>query len=181
MKFIQTAIPEVVIIEPKVFGDSRGYFFESYNQQWFEAAIGKIDWLQDNESKSVHGVLRGLHFQRQPYAQTKLVRCILGKVLDVAVDIRRNSPTFGHHVAIELSADNKRQLFIPKGFAHGFVVTSETAEFLYKTTDYWYPEHERSLLWCDPSVGVQWPLQGEPRLAGKDATALLLKDAECFE
>ena len=156
MKFIQTAIPEVVIIEPKVFGDSRGYFFESYNQQWFEAAIGKIDWLQDNESKSVHGVLRGLHFQRQPYAQTKLVRCILGKVLDVAVDIRRNSPTFGHHVAIELSADNKRQLFIPKGFAHGFSVLSKQAEVLYKCDEFYNKGSEGGINFNDPALSIDW-------------------------
>ena len=169
MKFIQTAIPEVVIIEPKVFGDSRGYFFESYNQQWFEAAIGKIDWLQDNESKSVHGVLRGLHFQRQPYAQTKLVRCILGKVLDVAVDIRRNSPTFGHHVAIELSADNKRQLFIPKGFAHGFVVLSDEAVFAYKVDQWYTPTHDDGIKWDDPTLKIDWHLPAEQLLlSGKD-------------
>lgn len=177
----QTALPEVLILEPKVFGDDRGFFFESFNQRDFQQATGlNVNFVQDNHSKSSQGVLRGLHYQIQ-HPQGKLVRVTQGSVFDVAVDMRRSSPNFGKWMGVELSADNKRQLWVPPGFAHGFVVTSETAEFLYKTTDYWYPEHERSLLWCDPSVGVQWPLQGEPRLAGKDAAAILLKDAECFE
>ena len=176
-----TALPEVLILEPKVFGDDRGFFFESFNQRDFQQATGlDVNFVQDNHSKSSQGVLRGLHYQIQ-HPQGKLVRVTQGVVFDVAVDLRRSSPNFGKWVGVELSADNKRQLWVPLGFAHGFVVTSETAEFLYKTTDYWYPEHERSLLGCDPSVGVQWPLQGESRLAGKDATAFLLKDAECFE
>ena len=176
-----TALPEVLILEPKVFGDDRGFFFESFNQRDFQQATGlNVNFVQDNHSKSSQGVLRGLHYQIQ-HPQGKLVRVAQGAVFDVVVDLRRSSPNFGLWVGVELSADNKRQLWVPPGFAHGFVVTSESAEFLYKTTDYWYPEHERSLLWCDPTVGVQWPLECEPRLAGKDATAILLKDAECFE
>ncbi len=176
----KTDLPEVLILEPKVFGDDRGFFFESSNQRDFQQATGlKVNFVQDNHSKSCQGVLRGLHYQIQ-YPQGKLVRVTQGAVFDVAVDLRRSSANFGKWVGVELSADNKRQLWVPPGFAHGFVVTSESAEFLYKTTDYWYPDHERSLLWCDPVIGIQWPLQGEPRLAGKDAMAVLLKDAECF-
>lgn len=175
-----TALPEVLILEPKVFGDDRGFFFESFNQREFQRVTGlNVNFVQDNHSKSSQGVLRGLHYQIQ-HSQGKLVRVTQGVVFDVAVDLRRSSHNFAQWVGVELSADNKRQLWVPPGFAHGFVVTSESAEFLYKTTDYWYPEHERSLLWCDPVVGIEWPLQGEPRLAGKDAMAVLLKDAECF-
>lgn len=176
-----TALSEVLILEPKVFGDDRGFFFESFNQRDFQQATGlDVRFVQDNHSKSSQGVLRGLHYQIQR-PQGKLVRVTQGAVFDVVVDIRRSSPNFGQWVGIELTSDNKRQLWVPSGFAHGFLVTSESAEFLYKTTDYWCPEHERSLLWCDPTVGVQWPLQGEPRLASKDAIAILLKDAECFD
>lgn len=177
----QTALPEVMILEPKVFGDDRGFFFESFNQRDFQQAIGlDVSFVQDNHSKSSHGVLRGLHYQIQ-HPQGKLVRVMHGKVFDVAVDLRRSSPNFGKWVGVELSADNKRQLWIPPGFAHGFVVVSEFAEFLYKTTDYWYPEHERSLLWCDPTVGVQWPLSMEPKLAAKDAAGKVLGEADVFE
>ncbi len=177
---IKTDLPEVLILEPKVFGDERGFFFESFNQRDFQQAIGlEVNFVQDNHSKSSQGVLRGLHYQIQ-HPQVKLVRVTQGAVFDVAVDLRRSSANFGKWVGVELSADNKRQLWVPPGFAHGFVVTSESAEFLYKTTDYWYPEHERSLLWRDPVVGIQWPFKGEPRLAGKDAMAVLLSDAECF-
>ena len=176
----KTNLPEVLILEPKVFGDDRGFFFESFNQKDFQQATGlDVKFVQDNHSKSSQGVLRGLHYQIQ-HAQGKLVRVTQGAVFDVAVDLRRSSPNFGKWVGVELSADNKRQLWVPPGFAHGFVVTSETAEFLYKTTDYWYPEHERSLLWCDPTVGVQWPSAGAPKLAAKDAAAVLLTDAELF-
>ena len=177
----QTALPEVLILEPKIFGDDRGFFFESFNQRDFQQATGlNVNFVQDNHSKSSQGVLRGLHYQIQ-HPQGKLVRVTQGSVFDVAVDMRRSSPNFGKWMGVELSADNKRQLWVPPGFAHGFVVTSESAEFLYKTTEYWYPEYERSLLWCEPSVGIQWPLEGAPKLAGKDAAAILLKDAECFE
>lgn len=176
----KTNLPEVLILEPKVFGDDRGFFFESFNQKDFQQATGlDVNFVQDNHSKSSQGVLRGLHYQIQ-HAQGKLVRVTQGAVFDVAVDLRRSSTNFGKWVGVELSADNKRQLWVPPGFAHGFVVTSETAEFLYKTTDYWYPEHERSLLWCDPTVGVQWPSAGAPKLAAKDAAAVLLTDAELF-
>ena len=175
-----TALPEVLILEPKVFGDDRGFFFESFNQRDFQQATGlAVDFVQDNHSKSTQGVLRGLHYQVL-HPQGKLVRVTQGSVFDVAVDMRRSSPHFGQWVGVELSADNKRQMWIPPGFAHGFLVTSESAEFLYKTTDYWYPEHERSLLWCDPMVGVQWPLQGQPNLAAKDAVGKVLTQAEAF-
>jgi dTDP-4-dehydrorhamnose 3,5-epimerase len=175
-----TDLPEVLILEPKVFGDDRGFFFESFNQKDFQQATGlDVNFVQDNHSKSTQGVLRGLHYQIQ-HAQGKLVRVTKGTVFDVAVDLRRSSPNFGNWVGVELSADNKRQLWVPPGFAHGFVVTSETAEFLYKTTDYWYPEHERSLLWCDPTVGIQWPSMGEPKLAAKDAVGKVLTEADYF-
>ena len=177
---IATALPEVLILEPKVFGDERGFFFESFIQRDFEQATGlDVQFVQDNHRRSAHGVLRGLHYQIQ-HPQGKLVRVTQGTVFDVAVDLRRSSPNFGKWVGVELSAENKRQLWIPPGFAHGFVVTSDAAEFLYKTTDYWFPEYERSLLWNDPDVGVQWPLQGEPRLAAKDAAGARLGDAEVF-
>lgn len=178
---IPTEIPEVLILEPKVFGDERGFFFESFNQRDFAAATGlDAQFVQDNHSRSVHGVLRGLHYQIQ-HPQGKLVRVVQGAVFDVAVDLRRSSPNFGKWCGVELSAENKRQLWIPPGFAHGFVVTSETAEFLYKTTDYWYPEYERSLLWNDPAVGVIWPVVGDPMLAAKDAAGKSLAEAETFE
>ncbi|MFM7343197.1 MAG: dTDP-4-dehydrorhamnose 3,5-epimerase [Betaproteobacteria bacterium] len=174
------ALPEVLILEPKVFGDDRGFFFESFNQRDFQQAAGlNVHFVQDNHSKSSQGVLRGLHYQIQ-HPQGKLVRVTQGAVFDVAVDLRRSSPNFGKWVGVELSADNKRQLWVPPGFAHGFVVISELAEFLYKTTDYWYPEHERSLLWCDPTVGVQWPVDGEPKLAAKDTAGKVLAEADCF-
>lgn len=176
-----TVLPEVLILEPKVFGDDRGFFFESFNERDFKQATGlDVCFVQDNHSKSSQGVLRGLHYQIQ-HPQGKLVRVTQGDVFDVAVDLRRSSPNFGKWVGVELSASNKRQLWIPPGFAHGFVVTSEAAEFLYKTTDYWYPEHERSLLWCDTTVGVQWPLDGEPKLAAKDAAGMVLAQADSFE
>jgi dTDP-4-dehydrorhamnose 3,5-epimerase len=174
------AIPDVILLTPKVFGDDRGFFFESFNQKAFEAATGRsVNFVQDNHSRSVKGVLRGLHYQiKQP--QGKLVRVIQGEVFDVAVDLRKSSATFGQWVGVHLSADNKQQVWVPEGFAHGFIVLSESAEFLYKTTDYYAPEHERSLLWSDPALGIDWPLQGEPTLAAKDAIAKCLADAEVF-
>ncbi|MDP3651359.1 MAG: dTDP-4-dehydrorhamnose 3,5-epimerase [Rhodoferax sp.] len=176
-----TVLPEVLILEPKVFGDARGFFFESFNQRDFAQATGlNVPFVQDNHSRSVKGVLRGLHYQIQ-HPQGKLVRVTQGEVFDVAVDLRRSSPNFGKWVGVTLSAENHRQLWVPPGFAHGFVVTSEAAEFLYKTTDYWYPEYERSLRWNDPIVGVQWPIQGaEPLLARKDAAGSGLNVAEAF-
>jgi dTDP-4-dehydrorhamnose 3,5-epimerase len=176
-----TALPGVLILEPQVFGDARGFFFESFNARDFARCSGlQVQFVQDNHSKSAKGVLRGLHYQIQ-HAQGKLVRVTHGEVFDVAVDLRRSSPHFGHWVGVQLSADNHRQLWVPPGFAHGFAVTSESAEFLYKTTDYWYPEHERSLLWNDPTVAVQWPLQSTPQLAAKDAAGKLLAEADVFE
>lgn len=180
MKITPTAIPEVLVIEPKVFGDERGFFFESFNQAKFEAAIGRqVNFVQDNHSKSAKNVLRGLHYQiQQP--QGKLVRVVQGEVFDVAVDIRKSSPTFGKWVGEILSADNKKQLWVPEGFAHGFVVLSDTAEFLYKTTDYYAPEYERSILWDDPAIAVKWPILGEPILSIKDQQAKTLAIAEHF-
>jgi dTDP-4-dehydrorhamnose 3,5-epimerase len=175
-----TAIPDVLILEPKVFGDDRGFFFESFNARDFAQATGvDVQFVQDNHSKSAQGVLRGLHYQIQ-HAQGKLVRVVQGSVFDVAVDLRKSSPTFGHWVGVELSAENHRQLWVPPGFAHGFVVLTESAEFLYKTTDYWYPEHERSLLWNDPAIGIDWPIDFEPQLAAKDLAGKLLAQAEVF-
>lgn len=174
-----TLLEGVLLLEPKVFGDDRGFFFESFNQRDFAQATGlDVQFVQDNHSKSSKGVLRGLHYQIQ-HPQGKLVRVTQGEVFDVAVDLRKHSPTFGKSYSTTLSADNKRQLWIPPGFAHGFLVTSDSAEFLYKTTDYWYPEFERSLLWSDPALGIEWPLgQGErPLLAGKDDTASRLSQA----
>ena len=180
MKAPPTAIKDLLIIEPKVFGDDRGFFFESYNQRKFTELIGReVTFVQDNHSRSVKNVLRGLHYQIQ-HPQGKLVRAVQGTVLDIAVDIRKSSPTFGQHVAVELSAENKRMLWIPEGFAHGFVVLSDTAEFLYKTTDYWFPEHERSILWNDPVLAIDWKLQSAPALSAKDAQGKLFKDAEHF-
>ncbi|MCX4176116.1 MULTISPECIES: dTDP-4-dehydrorhamnose 3,5-epimerase [Paraburkholderia] len=178
---IPTSLPGVLILEPKVFGDDRGFFFESFNARAFEQATGlKREFVQDNHSRSSAGVLRGLHYQIQ-HAQGKLVRVVAGEVFDVAVDIRKSSPTFGQWVGVVLSAANKRQLWVPEGFAHGFVVTSESAEFLYKTTDYWYPEHERSILWNDPEIGIEWPIDGNPIVAPKDAAGALLRDTELFD
>ena len=180
MKAIQTAIPGLLIIEPEVFGDDRGFFFESFNRRKFAELIGRdVDFVQDNHSRSVKNVLRGLHYQAQ-HPQGKLVRVVQGAVLDVAVDIRKSLPTFGQHVAVELSAENKRILWIPEGFAHGFVVLSDTAEFLYKTTDYWYPEHERSIRWNDPTLKIDWQLHTTPSLSGKDAQGKTLAESECF-
>jgi len=180
LKLIQTAIPDVLIIEPKVFGDQRGFFYESFNRRQFASLIGRdLDFVQDNHSRSEKNVLRGLHFQIQQ-AQGKLVRVIQGAVFDVAVDIRKSSPTFGQHVAIELSAENQRMLWVPEGFAHGFLVTSATAEFLYKTTDYYAPEFERSIAWNDPALAIAWPIEGAPSLSAKDQQAPLLADVTCF-
>ena len=180
MKIIPTVIPDVLIIEPKVFGDERGFFFESFNQTKFETAIGrKVDFVQDNHSRSAKGVLRGLHYQiQQP--QGKLVRVTSGAVFDVAVDIRKSSPTFGQWAGVELNAENHRQLWVPAGFAHGFVVLSDTADFLYKTTDYYAPEFERTIMWNDPVIDIVWPIGAKPRLSGKDQQGTLLSDAECF-
>lgn len=175
-----TAIPDVLVLEPRVFGDARGFFYESFNQRDFAQATGlDVTFVQDNHSKSAQGVLRGLHYQVE-HAQGKLVRVVQGEVLDVAVDLRRSSPTFGRWVGERLSADNKKQMWVPPGFAHGFVVLSETAEFLYKTTDYWYPEYERSLLWSDPALGIDWQLTAAPLLAAKDAAAPVLAQAEVY-
>lgn len=181
MNATQTAIPDVIILEPAVFGDDRGFFFESFNERKFrELTKVTLPFVQDNHSKSSKHVLRGLHYQiRQP--QGKLVRVISGTVFDVAVDLRKSSPTFGQWVGVELSGENKRQLWVPPGFAHGFVVTSDSAEFLYKTTDYWAPEHERALRWDDPAVGIDWPLDDcAPQLSAKDSQASLLSEAETF-
>lgn len=176
-----TTLPEVKIIEPKVFGDARGFFYESFNGREFAQKIeANVEFVQDNHSRSVRGVLRGLHYQIE-HAQGKLVRVVEGEVFDVAVDIRRSSPNFGKWVGVHLSADNHRQLWVPPGFAHGFVVLSESAQFLYKTTDYWFPEHERSIVWDDPEIGIEWPIGFEPTLAAKDAAGKRLAEAECFE
>ncbi|MGY1920577.1 dTDP-4-dehydrorhamnose 3,5-epimerase [Pseudomonas tolaasii] len=180
MKATPLAISDVVLFEPKVFGDDRGFFFESFNDAQFSAAVGKeVTFVQDNHSRSVKNVLRGLHYQiQQP--QGKLVRVVAGEVFDVVVDIRKSSPTFGQWVGEVLSAENKRQLWVPEGFAHGFVVLSESAEFLYKTTDYYAPTHERCIAWNDPALGIKWPVVGEPALSGKDQQGKLLSDAEVF-
>ncbi len=180
MKAIPLAISDVMLIEPKVFGDERGFFFESFNQAQFEEAIGKpVQFVQDNHSRSVKNVLRGLHYQiQQP--QGKLVRVVQGEVFDVAVDLRKSSKTFGQWVGEVLSADNKRQLWVPEGFAHGFVVLSDTAEFLYKTTDYYAPAHERCILWNDPTLRIQWPDGIQPILSAKDAQGKAFTEAEVF-
>ena len=181
MKAIPTTIPDVLILEPKVFGDSRGFFFESYNHNSFQEATGlNVHFVQDNHSKSSRHVLRGLHYQIQQ-AQGKLVRVVEGEVFDVAVDLRRLSPTFGQWVGEILSADNKRQMWIPPGFAHGFVVLSDTAEFLYKTTDYYAPQFERCILWNDTTLGIRWPVDGEPQLSAKDIAGLPFAQSEYFE
>ena len=180
MKATPLAIPDVILLEPKVFGDERGFFFESFNQAKFEAAIGRpVTFVQDNHSRSAKNVLRGLHYQiGQP--QGKLVRVVQGEVFDVAVDIRKSSPTFGQWVGEILSAENNHQMWVPEGFAHGFVVLSETAEFLYKTTDYYAPEHERCIAWNDPAIAIQWPHVGVPALSAKDQQGKALADAEHF-
>tara|TARA_B110000444_G_C18647963_1_gene504660 strand:+ start:36 stop:587 length:552 start_codon:yes stop_codon:yes gene_type:complete len=179
-KISSTSLSEVIILEPQVFGDDRGLFFESFNQYDFNQATGlDVKFVQDNHSKSSKGVIRGLHYQIQ-HPQGKLVRVTQGSVFDVAVDLRRSSPNFGKWVGTELSAENKRQLWVPPGFAHGFLVTSESAEFLYKTTDYWYPEHERTLLWCDKTMGIHWPLDGEHNLSEKDSNGKILAEADLF-
>lgn len=181
MKIIDTKIPEVKIIEPKVFGDERGFFFESFNQKQFEAAIGyQVNFVQDNHSKSTKGVLRGLHYQLPPHAQGKLVRCVVGEVFDVAVDIRKNSPTLGQWIGVHLSAENKRQLWIPEGFAHGFVTLSETAEFLYKTTNFYAPQSEGSILWNDPQLGIEWPIESNLSLSKKDQESTTFSAATKF-
>jgi dTDP-4-dehydrorhamnose 3,5-epimerase len=177
MRATPTTIPEVIILEPKVFGDDRGFFFESFNRQAFRDATGlDVDFVQDNHSKSARNVLRGLHYQLPPKTQGKLVRVVQGEVFDVAVDIRKGSKTYGQWVGEILSAENKRQLWIPAGFAHGFMVLSETAEFLYKTTDYYAPQFERCIVWSDSSLAIAWPLEGSlPSLSGKDAKETLHK------
>jgi dTDP-4-dehydrorhamnose 3,5-epimerase len=181
MQVTPTAIPDVLILEPKVFGDDRGFFFESFNAKAFEQATGlKREFVQDNHSKSAKNVLRGLHYQIQN-PQGKLVRVTQGEVFDVAVDLRKSSETFGQWVGVHLSAENKKQLWVPEGFAHGFLVLSEAAEFLYKTTDYYAPEYERSLLWNDPELGIKWPIDGEPKLAAKDVAGILLANADLFK
>ena len=180
MKATRLAIPDVILLEPKVFGDDRGFFFESYNRAAFKEATGlDPDFVQDNHSRSVKGVLRGLHYQLPPKAQGKLVRVVAGEVFDVAVDIRKGSPTFGKWVVEILSAQNKRQMWIPPGFAHGFLTLSETAEFLYKTTDYYSSEHERCIAWNDLEIGIAWPpIDGVPQLSGKDAYGVALDSAD---
>jgi dTDP-4-dehydrorhamnose 3,5-epimerase len=181
MNVIPTAIPDVLLIEPKIFGDERGFFFESFNARAFEQATGlKREFIQDNHSKSAKNVLRGLHYQVPPKVQGKLVRVVQGEVFDVAVDLRKSSNTFGKWVGQKISAEKKQQIWIPPGFAHGFLTLSKTAEFLYKTTDYYSPEHERSLLWSDPVIGIEWPLDGTPILAAKDAMAKRFAEAEYF-
>ena len=180
MKVIRTSIPEVLIFEPQVFGDTRGFLLESWNARRFCDAVGSnISFVQDNHSRSRRGVLRGLHYQiMQP--QGKLVRVATGRVFDAAVDLRKSSPTFGRWAGAELSGDNHRQLWIPAGFAHGFLVLSDSADFLYKTTDYYAPQHERSVLWNDPAIGIDWPTDGEPTLSAKDKAGVLLRDAPVF-
>ena len=178
MQVIKTALEGVLIIEPRIFKDARGYFFESYNKKAFDEAIGhKVDFVQDNESMSTHGVMRGLHFQRPPYTQAKLVRCVRGRVLDVAVDIRKGSPTYGRHVAVELSEDNHRQFFVPRGFAHGFAVLSDVAVFQYKCDNYYAPEADGGISIADESLGIDWQLDpSEALLSDKDMRHPLLKD-----
>ncbi len=181
MQVTSTSLPEVLIVEPKVFGDERGFFFESFNRKLFAEKAGlTTDFVQDNHSRSAKGVLRGLHYQIQ-HPQGKLVRVVRGSVFDVAVDIRKCSPNFGRWVGTELSEKNHRQLWVPPGFAHGFLVLSESADFLYKTTDYWRPEHERSIRWNDPTIGIDWPLDDEPTLSAKDAQGKQIAEAEVFE
>lgn len=182
MKVTRTSIPDVLVIEPKVFGDARGFFYESFNGKAFDEAVGRhVEFVQDNHSRSVKGVLRGLHYQIQQ-AQGKLVRVVRGAVFDVAVDIRKSSPTFGQWVGVELTEENHKQLWVPEGFAHGFVVVSESADFLYKTTDYYAPAHERAILWDDPGLGIRWPDLGvRPTLSAKDQAGLSLEKAQLFD
>ncbi len=180
MNVIHTAVPEVLIVEPKVFADARGFFYESFNRKFMQTAGIAGDFVQDNHSRSARNVLRGLHYQiKQP--QGKLVRVLLGEVFDVAVDIRKSSLTFGKWVGFNLSAENKRMLWIPQGFAHGFLVLSEFAEVLYKTTDYWAPQFERTIIWNDPRLAIEWPVQGEPQLSAKDSEGVAFNEAEIFE
>lgn len=181
MQVTATAIPEVLILQPKVYGDSRGFFYESFNQKQFNQATGlDVSFVQDNHSRSSKNVLRGLHYQiQQP--QGKLVRVVSGAVFDVAVDLRKSSKTFGHWVGVELSEDNARQIWIPEGFAHGFLVLSESADFLYKTTDYYAPQYERGILWNDPILGIDWPISVDPSLSSKDINARYFESAEVFE
>ena len=180
MNIIHTAIPDVLIVEPQVFGDERGFFFESFNKQSWQKETGlTTEFVQENHSRSGKNVLRGLHYQIQQ-AQGKLVRVIAGEVFDVVVDIRKSSPTFGHWTGIHLSAENKKLFWVPAGFAHGFLVLSEVAEFLYMTTDYYAPQHERAILWNDSELAIDWPLEGEPLLSDKDREARSFKDAELF-
>lgn len=179
MNVIQTDIPEVVIVEPRVFGDHRGYFFESFSQKDFDSQVREVRFVQDNESKSCYGVLRGLHFQKPPYSQSKLVRVVKGAVLDVAVDIRKGSPTFGKHVAVELTEDNHRQLFIPRGFAHGFVVLTDEVIFQYKCDDFYAPQSEGAIAWDDPDMGIDWRIPAsDVILSDKDKAHPRLKDAD---
>ncbi len=182
MNFIETAIPGVWIIEPKVWGDSRGYFVETFKQKVFDEKVGKVNFIQDNESKSSFGVLRGLHYQLGEFAQAKLVRVIQGSVIDVAVDIRKSSPTFGKHVAVELTGENKRQLFVPRGFAHGFIVTSPEATFVYKVDNDYAPQHEKCIIFNDPALGINWGLvASDIKMSAKDLEGVLLKNAEIFD
>ena len=181
MKLVETGLPGVLIIEPKVFGDERGFFYESFNRRWFLEKTGiSADFVQDNHSRSARNVLRGLHYQIQ-HAQGKLVRVSAGEVFDVVVDIRKSSPSFGRHAEFTISAENKRIVWVPPGFAHGFLVLSDFAEFLYKTTDYWFPEFERTIAWNDPDLEIPWPLADEPQLSAKDKVGTRLKDAEVYD
>ena len=179
MRVTPLALPEVLLVEPRVFGDDRGFFYESFNERTFAEAGIRATFVQDNHSRSRHNVLRGLHYQIE-HAQGKLVRAVAGEVFDVAVDLRRASPTFGRSVGVVLSATNKRMLWVPPGFAHGFLVVSDEADFLYKTTDFWYPEHERTLLWNDEALAIAWPLDGAPNLAPKDAVGRPLANADTY-
>ena len=182
MKVTPTAIPGVLILEPKVFGDERGFFMESFNQKAFDEAVGRhVEFVQDNHSRSAKGVLRGLHYQLPPHAQGKLVRVTSGRVFDVAVDVRRGSPSFGKWVGVELSAENHRQLWLPEGIAHGFIVLSDSADFLYKTTNYYTPAAERCIRWDDPALGIAWPAAAAPTLSAKDMQGLLLTAAQVFD
>jgi dTDP-4-dehydrorhamnose 3,5-epimerase len=182
MNYVQTAIDGVWLIEPKVFADSRGYFMETFKQEEFDANIGQVNFVQDNESKSSFGVLRGLHYQKGEFSQAKLVRVIKGRVLDVAVDLRRSSPTFGQHVSVELSEDNKRQFFIPRGFAHGFLVLSDEAIFAYKADNVYAPQAEASMLYCDSKLGINWPVaESQLILSEKDKHAATFVESECYE
>jgi len=182
MNIYATKISEVLVIEPKVFGDERGYFFESFNQRIFEEAVGyKVNFVQDNHSQSQQGVLRGLHYQLAPFSQGKLVRCVEGEVFDVAVDLRRSSPTFGQWAGEYLSADNKKQLWIPEGFAHGFLAMSERVQFVYKTTNYYSPQHDRSILWNDKDININWPIVDNLNISEKDKNGLNFSVAEIFD